>query len=72
MVVVVGPHSPDRYTMAREREEVNRAEIAGGSSSREGGAIMSETTNKFSPEVRARAVRHLLPGRRTSIAVGGD
>lgn len=37
--------------------DLNRAEFAGGSNSRVGWSIMSKTTNKFSPEVRARAVR---------------
>jgi hypothetical protein len=35
----------------------NRAGIAGGPNSREEGAMMSKTTNKFSLEVRERAVR---------------
>jgi len=39
---------------------MNRAGIVGGSNSLEGGADMSKTTNKFSPEVRARAVRMIL------------
>jgi hypothetical protein len=37
---------------------LNRPGFAGGSiNSREDGAMTSKTTNKFSPEVRARAVR---------------
>jgi transposase len=36
---------------------VNRPKDAGGPNSREEGAIMGKTTNKFSPEVRERAVR---------------
>lgn len=36
---------------------LNRTEFAGGSNSRVGWSIMSKTTNKFSPEVRDRAVR---------------
>ena len=37
---------------------LNRAGFAGGSNSRESGAMEAKkTTNKFSPEVRARAVR---------------
>jgi hypothetical protein len=42
---------------------LNRTGFAGGSNSWEGGAIMSKTTNKFSPEVRQRAVRLLLLAR---------
>ena len=40
--------------------KLNRSGIAGGSNSREGGATMSKTTNKFSTEVRARAARMVL------------
>jgi transposase len=39
---------------------VNRPGFAGGSNSGEGGAMTSKTTNKFSPEVRARAVGMVL------------
>lgn len=35
---------------------MDRAGFAGSSKPGEGGAIMSETTNRFSPEVCARAV----------------
>jgi transposase len=41
-------------------DALNRPGFAGGSNSCEGGAIMSKTTNKFSPEVRQRAVRLVL------------
>jgi hypothetical protein len=44
----------------RRKEEVDRPGFAGGSNSREGGAAMSKTTNKFSLEVRSRAVRLVL------------
>src|SRR5271154_2254291 len=39
---------------------LNRPRVAGGSNYCEGGAMTSKTTNKFSPEVRARAVRMVL------------
>ncbi len=39
---------------------MNRAGFAGGSNSRVGWSIMSKTTNKYSPEVRERAVRMVL------------
>ena len=39
---------------------VNRPGIAGGSRSIVKGAIMSDIKNRFSPEVRARAVRMVL------------
>jgi transposase-like protein len=39
---------------------LNRAGIVGGTNSRGDGATMSKTTNKFSPEVRERAVRLVL------------
>jgi AraC-like DNA-binding protein len=39
---------------------LNRPWFAGGSNSGEGGAAMSKTTNKFSPEVRSHAVRLVL------------
>jgi Transposase. len=39
---------------------VNRTGFAGGSSSCEIGPDMTKTTNKFSPEVRARAIRMVL------------
>src|ERR1700735_3187309 len=39
---------------------VYRPGLAGGSNCGEGGAMTSKTTNKFSPEVRARAVRMVL------------
>ena len=47
---------PRRYLMA----VLNRAGLIGGSNSGEGGAMTGKTTNKFSPEVRARAVRLVL------------
>jgi transposase len=37
--------------------ELNRPGFAGGSEPWEGGAMASKTTNRFSPEVRTRAVR---------------
>jgi transposase len=40
--------------------EVNRSGFAGGSNSLEGGAMSKQTSNKFSPEVRSRAVRLVL------------
>jgi transposase len=39
---------------------LNRTGFVGGSNSWEGGAMTSKTTNKFSPEVRDRAVRLVL------------
>ena len=39
---------------------VNRPGFTGGSNSCEDGAMTSKTMNKFSPEVRARAVRMVL------------
>ena len=39
---------------------LNRAGFAGGSNSCVGWSIMSKATNKFSPEVRKRAVRLVL------------
>ena len=39
---------------------MNRTGFAGGSNFWESGADMSKTTNKFSPEVRTRAVRMVL------------
>jgi transposase-like protein len=41
-------------------ETVNPPGFVGGSNSREAGAMTSKTTNKFSPEVRERAVRMVL------------
>ena len=43
---------------------MNRAGFAGCSNSREGGALMSKTTNKYAPEVRERAVRMVLEHER--------
>jgi len=43
--------------LARADGHVNRSGFAGGSNSLEGGAMSKQTSNKFSPEVRARAVR---------------
>jgi transposase-like protein len=43
-----------------EEGGLNRAGFAGGSNSRVGWSIMSKTTNKYSPEVRERAVRMVL------------
>ena len=40
--------------------EVNRAGFAGGSNSSVGWSIISKTTNRFSPEVRERAVHLIL------------
>lgn len=39
---------------------MNRSGFAGGSNSGVGWSIISKTTNKFSPEVRERAVRLVL------------
>src|SRR6476646_2192126 len=39
---------------------LNRPGFAGGSTSCEGGAMSKQTSNKFSPEVRSRAVRLVL------------
>jgi transposase len=39
---------------------VNRSGFAGGFNSLEGGAMSKQTSNKFSPEVRSRAVRLVL------------
>lgn len=39
---------------------LNRPGSAGGPNCREGGAVMRKATNKFSPEVRERAVRMVL------------
>ena len=39
---------------------LNRAGFAGGSNSSVGWCIISKTTNRFSPEVRERAVRLVL------------
>ena len=39
---------------------MNRPGFAGGSNSREAGALTSNTTNKFSSEIRDRAVRMVL------------
>src|ERR1700716_2506864 len=39
---------------------LNRSGFAGGSNSGEGGAMSKQTSNKFSPEVRCRAVRLVL------------
>jgi transposase-like protein len=40
--------------------QMNRPGFAGGSNSKEDGAMTSPTTDKFSPEVRDRAVRMVL------------
>ncbi|MEL5879701.1 hypothetical protein, partial [Cereibacter sphaeroides] len=42
------------------RQHLNRAGFGGGFNSSVGWSIMSKTTNKFSPEVRERAVRLVL------------
>jgi transposase len=39
---------------------LNRPGFAGGSNSLEGGAMSKQTSSKFSPEVRSRAVRLVL------------
>ena len=57
---------------------MNRPGIVGGPNSREEGPVMSKTTNKFSPEVRTRAVRMVLdhegdyPSRWTAVASVAD
>lgn len=43
---------------------LNRTGFAAGSNFRDSGADMSKTTSKFSPEVRARAVRMVLDHER--------
>jgi hypothetical protein len=50
---------------------VNRARFAGGSNSCVGWSIMSKATNKFSPEVRERAVRLVLSTPRPNIRRAG-
>ena len=49
--------------LARADGHVNRSGFAGGSNSLEGGAMSKQTSNKFSPEVRSRAVRLVLDQR---------
>ncbi|HNN54852.1 MAG TPA: hypothetical protein PKG84_00790, partial [Novosphingobium sp.] len=46
--------------VGRRGHGLNRPGFAGGSNSREAGALTSNTTNKFSSEVRDRAVRMVL------------
>src|SRR3981189_1567267 len=46
--------------MTDQQEKLNRSGFAGGSNSGEGGAMSKQTSNKFSPEVRSRAVRLVL------------
>src|SRR5271170_2919477 len=48
------------HSSLRSIGAMNRPGFAGGSNSWEGGAMTSKTTNKFSPEVRARAARMVL------------
>jgi hypothetical protein len=50
---------------------LNRAGFAGGSNSCVGWSIMSKATNKFSPEVRERAVRLVLSTPRPNIRRAG-
>ena len=45
-----------------QRGDMNCAGFAGGSNSRVVWSIMTKTTNKYSPEVRERAVRMVLDG----------
>ncbi|KAB2719958.1 hypothetical protein F9K75_02445 [Brucella intermedia] len=46
----------NNFVSGRPMALVNRTGFAGGSNSRESGVDMSKTTNKFSPEVRDRAI----------------
>ncbi|WP_343342094.1 DUF262 domain-containing protein, partial [Cereibacter sphaeroides] len=50
----------EEVTGADKTLDVNRAGFGGGFNSSVGWSIMSKTTNKFSPEVRERAVRLVL------------
>ncbi|AZB71284.1 hypothetical protein [Cereibacter sphaeroides] len=55
LLAVMAHYADDEHGIA-----LNRAGFGGGSNSSVGWSIMSKTTNKFSPEVRERAVRLVL------------